>query len=117
MTAAAKTILYFSYYLFFMGLSLAIIPNLILPLLGFQETQEVWVRVLGIVTLVVGYYYFQTANAEITLFFGFTVIARIFVFIAFILMVIFGKAPVLLILTGFVDFAGAIWTHMSLKKK
>lgn len=115
MNNAAKSILYFSYYLLFMGVCLVLIPNVLLPMLGFPHATDGWIRFLGIVTLVLGFYYHQTSVNGITSFFRFTVTARIFVMVASIGLVVFGKMPWQLILVGMVDFVGAIWTHKSLK--
>ena len=49
MSATAKSIFYYSFYMMGMGLGLFFIPNLILGFFGF-ETTEVWVRVLGSVS-------------------------------------------------------------------
>lgn len=78
MTNEAKTIYFYSFYLFLMGLGLMLIPNLILSFFGFQASEEIWIRVLGLFTATVGIYYYISAIKEQFFFFKASVIGRTF---------------------------------------
>ena len=61
MTAASKSVYYFGLYLYLTGITLIFIPNLFLSTLGLPETHEVWIRVVGVLAMVIGFYYHRSA--------------------------------------------------------
>jgi hypothetical protein len=117
MTPAAKSVYYFGFYLYLVGATLIFIPNIFLSTLGITETNEVWIRVLGLLAGLIGFYYHQTGAKNIDTFFPLTIPTRIIVFISFLVFVILKMASPMLAGIGAVDLAGAIWTFMALKKK
>jgi hypothetical protein len=116
MTAAAKSVCYFGFYLYLTGLSLIMAPNMLLGLLQLPETKEVWIRVVGVLVVCIGYYYHRAGAGNIQAFLKHTIPTRIFVFVSFTSFVLLGYAPAVLILFGAADFAGAVWTWFALKK-
>ena len=115
MSKAAFSILIFSFYLFFLGLTLLVAPNFLLGLLGFETTTEIWIRVLGLVVSTLGIYYFFSARYEQTGFFRATIIVRTFFFVILCYMTFFYEQHFVLALFGAVDLIAAIWTYISLK--
>ena len=115
MTKAAFTVRAFGYYLLGLGVILILVPNLLLGLSFMPTTQEVWIRVLGVVVDNVGVYYIYAAKCEATAFFQASVYARIFVLVAFIAFVALGLAPPMLVMFGVVDVLGGLWTWRALK--
>ena len=114
MSAAALSILVFGIYLVVIGPGFMLIPNTILPLFKFPKTNEPWIRVLGAVVLVLGFYYIIAAQNELSSFFWASVVGRFGILILFSSLVIFKKAKPMLILFGIIDAAGAIWTLLVL---
>lgn len=112
MSAAALSILVFGIYLLVIGTGFILIPNTILPLFKFPKTNEPWIRVLGVVVLVLGFYYITAAQNELSSFFWATVVGRFGVLILFSSLVILKKAKPMLILFGLIDAAGAVWTFI-----
>ena len=53
---AAKTIYWFSYYVFLAALLMLCFPQALLGYMSLPPGQAGWVRVLGLVTLIVGFY-------------------------------------------------------------
>ena len=115
MTKAALSVFAFSVYLFVLGLVLLVVPNVLLGLFRFPETHEVWVRVVGMLVVILGYYYSTAARHELTPFLRATVFARFSVLVFFTAFVVIGLAPPVLILFGIIDAAGAIWTGLALR--
>ena len=115
MSKSATSVFVFSIYLFVLGALLVVIPNQLLTPFGFSETSEVWVRVVGMLVLILGYYYNHAARQGYTSFFRCTVHARIGVLVFFIGFVALGLAPASLILFGVVDAAAALWTALALR--
>ena len=54
MSKSAFTIKVFGVYLLGLGILLALVPNLLLSPFGIPPTNEVWIRVLGVVVINVG---------------------------------------------------------------
>jgi hypothetical protein len=117
MKNSAKSVYYFGFYLYIVGLTLIFIPNLFLQTLHLPETNEVWIRIVGLLAFVLGFYYHRMAAMNITAFFKLTIPVRITVFLAFIAFVLLNFTEPVLILIGAVDLAGAIWTLTALRKE
>ena len=115
MSNSAKSVFVFGIYLIVVGLGFLVIPNVLLPLFGFPETNEVWIRVVGMLVVLLAFYYIQTARKELTDFFQLTVYARASVIVFFIVFVVLDLAEPMLLLFGAVDLLGAIWTELALR--
>jgi len=114
MSASAISLYVFGIYVIIVGIGFIFIPNTILPLLKFPKTSEPWIRVIGILVAVLGFYYIIAAQNELTLFFWASVVARFAILIGFILLVVTKKAQPMLIGFGIIDAAGGLWTLLTL---
>lgn len=115
MSKAAVSALVFGIYLVLLGVTLLIVPNLLLTLFAYPTTNEVWIRVLGLVLGILGYYYIVAARSELTSFFEASVRGRPAVIVCFSALVVLGLAKPVLILFGAIDLLGAIWTGLALR--
>ena len=116
MSRAARSLFVFGIYLCALGLTVLLVPNLLLHVFGVPPTNEVWIRINGMFLLCLSFYYIQTARHELTKFIRWTIwtrVAVIFYFAAFVLLV---SAPKALLLFGLIDLVSAIWTWLALKK-
>ncbi|TWO69922.1 hypothetical protein FN976_16355 [Caenimonas sedimenti] len=111
----AFTIKAFGIYVVVTGLGLLLAPNLMLGMLGVPEAREVWIRVLGSLAIVVGYYYIACAAGNAHAFFRATIPGRIAFFALGVGLVLLAGAPWTLILFGLADLAGAAWTWSALR--
>ena len=116
MSPAARSVCYFGFYLYGVGLTLMTVPNLFLKTLQLPETQEVWIRILGVVVFGLGFYYHRSGVQNNTAFFKLTIPTRVFVFLSFVSFVLLGYAAPIMIGIGAVDLIGAAWTYSALKK-
>jgi hypothetical protein len=109
--------LIFSIYMLLQGLALLVLPNLLLGLFGIPETQEAWIRLIGIALVILAYYYYQCVKHRITVFYSFTVPTRVFQFIA--IAIIAGLEMISPIVVGFalVEMGFGLWTFWELKKE
>ena len=115
MSKGAKSLFGFGIYVVLLGITLVLVPNVLLTLFAVPATQEVWIRVLGMMILFVGYYYIQAARKELRDFFQWTVHTRGLVILFFIAFVLLKLAKPALILFGAVDLLGALWTAVALR--
>lgn len=116
MSKSAFSVHVFSIYMIAFGAGLIAVPNLLLSLFAVPETNEVWIRIVGMLVLIIGYLDFMASRYELQIFFRWTVVVRFSVLIFFVAFVVLGLAPPILILFGVVDAAGAIWTAACLRK-
>jgi hypothetical protein len=115
MSAAAFSLKVFAVYLAGLGLGLLAAPNPLLTLFGFPPSHEVWVRVLGVVVINLGVYYWYGAMSDARPLFAASVATRLFVLIAFVGLVVAGQVQPMLILFGAIDAAGGLWTLWALR--
>jgi len=116
MSKAALSMFVFGIYVIVLGVILMVVPNVLLSIFGIPATTEVWVRVVGMLVLLIGYYYIRASRneKEMISFYRWTVHARSSVIVFFIIFVALGFVTPLLILFGVVDLLAALWTWKSL---
>lgn len=115
MSNLARSITVFGIYLSVAGLSFIFIPNIVLPLFGFARTTEVWIRLAGLLTAILGMYFLYSVRHDDRHFFRATLYARLIFFVGVTLFAIFKIGNPLLIVFGLVDLAGAAWTWSALR--
>jgi len=116
MSKTARTMVIYGWYvILFLGLPFLLVPQLILPLAGMAAPTEVWVHVLGMTVLFLGFYYIQMGRHELTQFFRWSVIARLLVPVFFVAFVLLGWAPPVLLAFTIPDILFATWTALSLR--
>ena len=89
MSNSAKSLFVFAIYLILLGITVLVAPNALLTLFAHPATNEVWIRVVGMLLVVLAFDYIQAARKELRKFFQWTVYARgsvIFFFIAFVVL-------------------------------
>ena len=117
MSRSGLSVFVFAIYLLVLGVVLIVIPNVLLRFFSMPETDEVWIRVVGMLVLILGFYYSHAARNDLRIFFGWTVIARTSVLLFFIAFVLADLASPVLILFGVVDFLAAMWTLFALRSE
>ena len=117
MSKSANTMKAFGIYLFILGVTLILVPNLLLSIFRISQTSEVLIRVVGVLVFNIGVYYWYAAKCEAKPFFWASVFTRVFVLSSFIVFAALGLCSPVLIFFGTVDFAGGIWTYNALRSK
>ena len=115
MSKGAFSIFIFGLYLGTLGIVLLVIPNVLLGIFQLPSTNEVWIRIVGMLTFLLGIYYILAARKEVTDFFQWTVYVRATVILFFTAFVLLGFVKPILMLLGVVDLLGAIWTATALR--
>jgi hypothetical protein len=114
---ASKTVQYFGYYLYVVALTLLVAPNFLLNLFLLPSTDEVWIRVVGVLAAAIGFYYHRSGATGNRAFVSLTVPVRLWVFVAFTAFVLLHWVEAALITFGMIDLAGALWTWSALRKE
>ena len=115
MSPAARSILVYSIYLFGLGGTLLVAPNVPLPLFGLAQATEVWIRILGMTVVFFGLSYLIAARYEFRPFFVSSVVTRLLVPVVFASFVAAGFAPWNLLLFTPPDLLFAAWTFIALR--
>ena len=115
MSKSARSLHVFAIYLFGLGAALLVVPNLLLTLFTFEPTQEPWIRVVGVLLILITPYYFYASRHELTGFIQLTVWTRASVMLFFLALVLLGLVKPVLLLLSAVDLSGAVWTHLALR--
>ena len=108
-------VVYGWYVILFLALPFLLVPQLILPIAGMAAPTDVWVRVLGMTVLFLGFYYIQFGRLELTPFFRYSVVARLLVPVFFLAFVLLRLAPPVLLAFTIPDIIFATWTALSLR--
>ncbi len=78
MNRAAKSVFFFGIYVLLLGATLVVAPNVLLRIFNVPETSEVWIRIVGMLILFLGYIEVRAAigKKDMTEFFRWTVFTR-----------------------------------------
>jgi hypothetical protein len=117
MSPAARSIQIYSIYVFFLGATLLLVPNIPLPIFGLPQATEVWIRVAGMTVAFLSIFYFIAARNEFRPLFVASVPIRFAVPFIFAALVVAGYAPWNLILFTPLDVAFALWTLLALRRE
>lgn len=117
MSKSAKSVQFFGIYLIGLGILLILVPNVILAFAAMPPTGEVWIRLAGMLVLILGSFYVMAGRNELTPFFRWTLVTRLsalFILSGFILS---GLASPFMLLFWLPDLAGALWTYQALRSE
>lgn len=95
---------------------MVVAPNFLLSLFHVPTTDEVWIRVAGMLVIFLGIYDIVAARGEHRLLIVWSIPVRFSVIVFFAVFVVAGLAPPILLLFGAIDAAGATWTWSTLKQ-
>lgn len=113
---AARTVFFWGLYGFGVGLVLLLVPNVLLELLRIPQTDEPWIRLLGILAIAIGVYFVSGARSGATSFLKGTVLGRLIVASGIVVLAaLWGYW--LAILFGLAEAAGALWTWSALRRE
>ena len=115
-TKRYKSILGQMVYVLIAGLQLLFIPNILLGLFGIAPTSEIWIRVLGMLVLVLSIYYYSIYKSDNKEVVRATVQGRLLFCAGLVMFVVLGMAPVTLILFAVLETGLALWSLAEIRK-
>jgi hypothetical protein len=116
MSPAARSILVYSIYVFGLGATLLLVPNIPLPLVGLPQATEVWIRVAGMTVIFLSIFYFLAARNDFRPLFVASVPIRFAVPFIFAGFAAAGFAPWNIVLLTPLDVVFAVWTLVALRR-
>lgn len=102
-------------YVLLAGLQLLFIPNVLLGIVGLEPTTEIWIRIMGMLVLVLSIYYYYMAKYGNDKVVWATVLGRLIFCGGLVVFVLLGLAKPALIGFAIVETGLAIWTWRELK--
>lgn len=116
MSPSAQSVFVWSIYLLVLGTWLLVAPNTLFTALGIPITEEIWIRVVGILVVILSLFFYDASINEARHFFVASVLARMFSAAAFFAFALTGE-PWQLAIFGMVDAVGAAWTYIALRAR
>ena len=115
MTRSGRSLWVFGLYVWLVAAGLLLIPNLMLGLFGLPETNEIWIRVVGIPLVLLGGYYFLAGRNDLVPFIRWSIPARASVILFYLILALTEAVQPTILLFGVVDLVGAGWTALSIR--
>ena len=116
MRKARFSLLVFGLYMILVvGLVFLLIPHFVLSLFYLSAGDDVWIRFVGMLASIIGFYYVQVSRAEMDRFIPWTVGGRYYAAVLMALTVGLGMIGPGMLLFAAVDAAAATWTLLALK--
>jgi len=103
-------------YVIVSGISLLFFPNFLLGLFGIESTNEIWIRVLGMLVLALSFYYYamyKNGGKEVI---RATVQGRLFFCAGLVVFVILGMVKPVLLGFAIAETGLALWTLSEIRK-
>jgi hypothetical protein len=97
------------------GLGFLLLPMQILHLFGLTAGDDVWIRFVGMLASIIGFYYIQVARAGLDRFIPWTVPGRYYAGANMVLLVVLNKVGPGMLLFAAIDIAAATWTWVALR--
>ncbi len=102
-------------YVLLAGAQLLFIPNVLLGIVGMESTTEIWIRLMGMLVLVLSIYYYYMAKYGNDKVVWATVLGRLIFCGGLVVFVLLGLAKPALIGFAIVETGLALWTWRELK--
>ena len=109
-TKRYKSILGQMVYVLISGLQLLFVPNFLLGTFGIKPTSEIWIRVLGMLVLVLSIYYYAIYKSGNKAIIRATVQGRLLFCGGLVMFVILSMAPPVLIGFAVAETGLALWS-------
>ena len=115
MTRAARSVFVFGIYVVAVGLFITFAPALLLRPLRFPPATDQWIRMVGILSLIIGTYDIVSgkSNAEANI--RASIPIRVGFALSCVVLVVMRFMPPQLLPLAAIDVAGAVWTALALR--
>jgi hypothetical protein len=97
------------------GSQILFVPNVILSIFGVENTNEIWIRVLGLLVFALSIYYYYLAKHGNLILAWATIYTRVFFCSGLAIFALLGLIKPILLLLPFVEGGLAFWTYQEIK--
>lgn len=115
MSAVTRSMSVWTGYVLVLGAVLLLIPNVLLTAFQIDKTDEVWIRIIGLLLIGYGLYYFTAIRSEFTPLYTMSVWVRWGIVVGLVALA-FTVGPWQLVLFAAVDLLGGLWTFLTLRR-
>ena len=115
MSRSGVSIFVFGLYLVSLGAVLILAPNLIQSLAGISTEADIWIRLAGMLMMIMASYYILAAKNGIKVFYRWTLFTRLGAVLFLIGFVLADLVGPIVFLFWLGDLAGVIWTWRALR--
>jgi len=113
-SGAARSLYVWSIYVAIVGVGFLLMPNVVLSMFQIDETEEVWIRVLGLIVVALPILYVAVARSGSTSLYLASVWFRWLIAAGLIVLGLV-EGPWQLMLFASIDFLGGLWTFLSVR--
>jgi hypothetical protein len=114
MSKAGVSMTVYAIYLGSSGLGLALIPNVLLHVLGVPPTHEGWIRIFGSLAVVLAAKGYNAARLNLVPSLQFDVYTRTGFGIFLTVIVVLGLVPPIMVIFAIADILASVWTQLAL---
>jgi len=117
MSNAAKSVYYFSFWVFASAIVLLLFPELLLDFMHIHHSASIIARIFGMVLLFLGFYYFMAGRqGDMKNFYWWTTYTRPTALLFALVFIISGQIKPFFLAFVIVDLLGAFWTWNALRQ-
>lgn len=115
LSRATNSIRIYAIYLFLLGATLMVMPNVLMLGLWQPRVEEPWLRMVGVFVIPLGVYCWRAARSQHLDFFKWTVETRLLTVALFVLLVAGQWAPPVMLVFAAMEGLFAAWTWTGLR--
>lgn len=112
MSPGARSLAVWTGYVVILGAVLLLFPNWLLSIFQIEETGEVWVRIVGMLLIALGPYYWTAVRGEFVPMIEASIWVRWGIVVTLVSLAL-TVGPWQLVLFATVDFLGGLWTFLA----
>ena len=117
MKSSGRSLFYFGLYKVIASSFFILSPTLITKFFQFPELPHIWLRVIGIFTMVIGIYYIISGINNNQLIIKISAVTRLILATVGLSLIYYGQLPKSVLLVAAFDIAGFTWTAKTLIKE
>jgi hypothetical protein len=114
MSKTAVSITVYGIYLGSAGVGFMFIPDVLLQVLSLPPTNEVWIRLFGVLAVVLAAKAYYPVRMNVVALMQFDVYTRTFAGIFITVLVVMGLAPRIMLILAIIDILASVWTQVAI---
>ncbi len=117
MKQSSLSMLVFGIYMACLCVGCIFFPRPFVTFFGFAPPDDLWIRIFGLILGILTFYYGMAIREQAIQFYRWTAYARHVLLPGYVVFVLLGFAPPILIAFGAFESGCAVWTGLALRKE